>query len=104
MARGQQKIQSQKKNQEKQAAKGKSNSTLKQPNKALVFKCTVCMVGIFFPFSFEIQILVTFQAILEEILDRWYHKIIHSRVMLSKQVGLLKQVQQLILDFLVTFR
>ncbi|XP_066912068.1 zinc finger protein 706-like [Clytia hemisphaerica] len=42
MARGQQKIQAQKKNAEK-AAKGKSNSTLKQPNKALVFKCTVCM-------------------------------------------------------------
>lgn len=43
MARGQQKIQSQQKNQQKNQKKNASNSTLKQPNKALVFKCTVCM-------------------------------------------------------------
>ena len=44
MARGQQKIQSQKKAQEKAAKNAKGNSTLKKPNKALVYKCTVCMV------------------------------------------------------------
>ena len=44
MARGQQKIQSQKKAQEKASKNSKGNSTIKQVNKALVFKCTVCMV------------------------------------------------------------
>lgn len=45
MARGQQKIQSQKKAQEKAAGKNKQNSTLKQPNKALVYSCSVCKVS-----------------------------------------------------------
>lgn len=51
MARGHQKIQSQKKAQEKASSKNKQNSTIKQTNKALVFSCTVCKVSFLFLLS-----------------------------------------------------
>jgi len=43
MARGQQKIQSQQKNAEKQAKLKKAQGTKKAANAALVFSCKVCM-------------------------------------------------------------
>ena len=46
MARGQQKIQSQQKNAEKQAKLKKGTSSKKSANAALVFSCSVCMVCI----------------------------------------------------------
>ena len=52
MARGQQKIQSQQKNAERQAKLKKAQSSKRAENKALVYSCTVCRVSIFFLFFF----------------------------------------------------
>lgn len=48
MARGQQKIQSQQKNAERQAKLKKAQSSKRAENKALVYSCTVCRVSIVF--------------------------------------------------------
>lgn len=53
MARGQQKIQSQQKNAERQAKLKKAQSSKRAENKALVYSCTVCRVSIFFLSFFE---------------------------------------------------
>ena len=53
MARGQQKIQSQQKNAERQAKLKKAQSSKRAENKALVYSCTVCKVSIFFLSFFE---------------------------------------------------
>ena len=53
MARGQQKIQSQQKNAERQAKVKKAQSSKRAENKALVYSCTVCKVSIFFLSFFE---------------------------------------------------
>ena len=47
MARGQQKIQSQQKNAERQAKLKKAQSSKRAENKALVYSCTVCKVSVF---------------------------------------------------------
>ena len=52
MARGQQKIQSQQKNAERQAKLKKAQSSKRAENKALIYSCTVCKVSIFFLFLF----------------------------------------------------
>lgn len=46
MARGQQKIQSQQKNAERQAKLKKAQSSKRAENKALVYSCTVCKVSV----------------------------------------------------------